>query len=122
MKKCLWASRHPMGEGISEALTELFFNLFEDNEPVMVISRDCLWPSDRDGCLQLMMELDNEYDVICGVFPAQAHEQLGGSDDLLSAVWISPVSEPVSDPDTGRVREFKFVRFAFMGGTESRLG
>ena len=104
--KILWASRHELTPEAEKALKEMF--VLDGDEIVEIEHRDITWPAGACRCSRLALKLEEQYDLITGVFPAQALEAF--REEEIEA-W-SPVSEPVKEPDTGRVREFRFVRWA----------
>ena len=106
----LWASRHPLDPAALASMRP------HDR----LIQREILWPEDQEDCLAVVKGLIEEYDFVCGVFPAQAisaimlfhwspsHRVYYPGD----CQFLSPVSVPVKEPDTGKVRSFEFVRWA----------
>lgn len=104
MKKILWASRHPLDPMAKEVLAHRY-------DVIMLTQREVLWPVGYSDCLEVARELFAKFDVVCGVFPAQAIEMLV-NEFFGKAVAFSPVSTPVHEPKTGKVRRFEFVRWA----------
>ncbi len=117
MKKILWASRHVLDSRARQALEATY----EDGDPQTdsiefpeITCQEILWPSDFTACLGIAHRLLSLWDVLAGVWPAQAVEVFilaGDRWDYIVPV-ISPVNEPVIEPDTGKVREFRFIRWA----------
>ena len=72
-----------------------------------------MFPDDFEGCRKIIDSL-LDYQYILGVFPPQAQE-------VITAFWnssgrfYSAVNKPIIEPETGKVREFKFIRWACVG-------
>jgi len=106
----LWASRHPLDQAAKEAM------LPHDRLEM----REILWPEEEEDCLGWVETLVDKYDFVYGVYPAQAIEAImafhwSAADQCYyqgDCKFFSPVSVPVKEPDTGKVRGFQFVRWA----------
>ena len=106
----LWASRHELALAAKAAMRP------HDR----LDCREILWPEGQEGCLEIVKSLVDRYDDVYGVFPAQAlsaiiafhwsesHRVYYPGDCL----FYSPVSRPVKEPDTNKVRFFEFVGWA----------
>jgi len=106
----LWASRHPLDAAAKAAM-----------EPYDRIEmKEILWPEGLEECLAVVRSLVENFDFIYGVFPGQAIEAImmyhwSPSHRVFypgKCKFFSPVSCPVREPDTGKVRSFEFVRWA----------
>lgn len=96
MEKHLWASRHPWPD--------------PHWEPGSLDQKEILWPVSFADCQAIWEDLLKNYSVFYGVFPAQAIEALNAFRGL---IWVySPVSMPIYEADSTKVRKFKFVRWA----------
>jgi hypothetical protein len=84
-------------------------NQFKDIE---IITENVLWPAEEDKCRELAQHLMKSFDIVTGVFPAQAVQAFWETaDSVLSPLVMSPVSVPVKDRDK---TTFVFCRWAFI--------
>lgn len=96
--KNLWASRHAASAPpIEGEWTE---------------KKEILWGESLEECQSLWRKLQIEFDVVYGVFPAQAIEALNSLPAIPDFTVFSAVSRAILEPDTGKVRTFQFVRWA----------
>jgi len=107
MTRILWASRHPLDAAAEAALRERY-------PDCSVEHREILWPSGRNECGDLVRSLGEEFGVLAGIWPAQAVEAIldRAWSQLESLAVFSPVSVPVKEEDGGKVRSFRFERWA----------
>ena len=84
-----------------------------------------LWGEDLEECKSLWLRLlgnrneetEGEFDAVYGVFPSQAIEALNrltesNTPSFPDYTVFSAVNRAVVEPDTGKVRTFKFIRWA----------
>lgn len=127
-KKVLWASRHALDQAAEETLQSAVceqgpceYEQCDGNCPSVILTKkEVLWPSDKQDCRDLALALHQEFNVLAGVWPAQAIEafryadRCNNWDDLHYVPVISPVSVPETEPDVKKVRPFRFVRWAWV--------
>jgi hypothetical protein len=133
VKKILWASRHLPD---CAAMARLALLCCRDSgsdgsacpgdctqygctKHFQVEEKEILWPAEWKACRDLALDLCNTYDVVAGVFPAQAIEALRNAVDYDGdgprperKIILSPVSVPETEPDVKKTRPFRFVRWA----------
>jgi len=87
-----------------------------------LVEKEIIWPEGEEDCLATVARLVEDYDVIYGVFPAQAVSAImahhwSAADECYYPGYCrfySAVSVPVKEQDTGRTRCFEFVRWALL--------